>query len=79
MMPKAMVRSGRAGQMDERPNPDFSFARLVEIVSNARVDSSLEVPRGCIDGIEVTEVRDARVALKKNVEDRDIDESLRIS
>jgi MOSC domain-containing protein YiiM len=50
MMPKAMVRSGRAGwyyrvlepgeivpgaavHLDERPNADFSFARLVEIVS----------------------------------------------
>jgi MOSC domain-containing protein YiiM len=53
MMPKAMVRSGRAGwyyrvvepgdvapgaavHLDERPNPDFSFARLVEIVSHGK-------------------------------------------
>ena len=53
MMPKAMVRSGRAGwyyrvvetgemergaavQVDERPNPDFSFARLVEIISHGQ-------------------------------------------
>jgi MOSC domain-containing protein YiiM len=50
MIPKAMVRSGRAGwyyrvvepgevapgaalYVDERPNPGFSFARLVEIIS----------------------------------------------
>jgi MOSC domain-containing protein YiiM len=50
MMPKAMVRSGRAGwyyrvlepgeivpgaavHLDERPNPDFLFARLVELAS----------------------------------------------
>jgi MOSC domain-containing protein YiiM len=53
MMPKAMVRSGRAGwyyrvveqgeietgatvHVDERPNSDFSFARLVEIVSHGK-------------------------------------------
>jgi MOSC domain-containing protein YiiM len=53
MMPKAMVRSGRAGwyyrvvepgeiapgaavHLDERPNSDFSFARLVEIVSHGK-------------------------------------------
>jgi MOSC domain-containing protein YiiM len=53
MMPKAMVRSGRAGwyyrvlepgeivpgaavHLAERPNPDFSFARLVELASRAK-------------------------------------------
>jgi MOSC domain-containing protein YiiM len=53
MMPKAMVRSGRAGwyyrvvepgeietgaavRVDERPNADFSFARLVEIASHGK-------------------------------------------
>ena len=53
MMPKAMVRSGRAGwyyrvlepgeiaagsavHVDERPNSDFSFARLVEIISHGK-------------------------------------------
>jgi MOSC domain-containing protein YiiM len=53
MMPRAMVRSGRAGwyyrvvepgeieagatvHVDERPNSDFSFARLVEIVSHGK-------------------------------------------
>jgi MOSC domain-containing protein YiiM len=50
MMPKAMIRSGRAGwyyrvleagelaagdkvRLEDRPNPDFSFARLVELIS----------------------------------------------
>ena len=50
-MPKAMIRSGRAGwyyrvlkpgdaaigdavQLEHRPNPDFSFARLVELLSH---------------------------------------------
>src|ERR1700761_6717711 len=54
MMPKAMVRSGRAGwyyrvleageiapgaalTLAARPNPDFSFARLVELVSHGQV------------------------------------------
>ena len=54
LMPKAMVRSGRAGwyyrvlqagtiapndgvYLKERPNPDFSFARLVELISSNRV------------------------------------------
>jgi MOSC domain-containing protein YiiM len=53
MMPKAMVRSGRAGwyyrvveageieagaavHVGERPNADFSFARLVEIASHGK-------------------------------------------
>lgn len=53
-IPKAMVRSGRAGwyyrvlqvgaiaphdsvYLDERPNPDFSFARLVGLISRSRV------------------------------------------
>jgi MOSC domain-containing protein YiiM len=57
MMPKAMVRSGRAGwyyrvlepgeispsatvHLDERPNPDFSFARLVQIVSHGKATPS---------------------------------------
>jgi MOSC domain-containing protein YiiM len=52
MMPKAMVRSGRAGwyyrvlepgeitpgaavHLDTRPNPDFPFTRLVELISHA--------------------------------------------
>ena len=52
-MPKAMIRTGRAGwyyrvlepgvigvgdtvQLDERPNPDFSFARLVELISHGK-------------------------------------------
>ena len=52
-MPKAMIRSGRAGwyyrvlepgraatgddvQLVDRPNPDFSFARLVELISNGK-------------------------------------------
>jgi MOSC domain-containing protein YiiM len=50
MMPKAMIRSGRAGwyyrvleagelatgdkvRLEDRPNPGFSFARLVELIS----------------------------------------------
>ena len=53
MIPKAMVRSGRAGwyyrvlepgeiapgdevSLVERPNPNFSFARLVELISHGR-------------------------------------------
>lgn len=53
MMPKAMVRSGRAGwyyrvlqsgviepgaaiHVDGRPNPDFPFTRLVELISHGR-------------------------------------------
>ncbi len=53
MMPKAMVRSGRAGwyyrvlqsgviepgaaiHVDGRPNPDFPFTRLVELISYGR-------------------------------------------
>lgn len=56
-MPKAMVRSGRAGwyyrvlepgeiapgdpvQLDDRPNPDFSFARLVELISHGKATAS---------------------------------------
>jgi MOSC domain-containing protein YiiM len=52
-VPRAMVRSGRAGwyyrvieggeigphddvHLDERPNPDFSFARFVEVISHGR-------------------------------------------
>jgi MOSC domain-containing protein YiiM len=52
-IPKAMVRSGRAGwyyrvlepgalapgdivHLDARPNPDFSFARLVELISRGK-------------------------------------------
>ena len=52
-MPKAMIRSGRAGwyyrvlepgqigvgdavQLDDRPNPDFSFARLIELISHGK-------------------------------------------
>jgi len=52
-MPKAMIRTGRAGwyyrvlepgvirigdvvQLDDRPNPDFSFARLVELISHGK-------------------------------------------
>jgi MOSC domain-containing protein YiiM len=55
-MPKAMVRSGRAGwyyrvlepgeiapgdtvQLDDRPNPDFSFARLVELISHGKASA----------------------------------------
>lgn len=51
LMPKAMIRTGRAGwyyrvlkpgtivagddvQLDDRPNPDFPFARLVELISH---------------------------------------------
>jgi MOSC domain-containing protein YiiM len=50
MMPKAMIKTGRAGwyyrvleagkltpgdviHLEDRPNPDFSFARLVELIS----------------------------------------------
>jgi len=53
LMPKAMIRTGRAGwyyrviepgviavgdtvQLDERPNPDFPFARLVELISHGK-------------------------------------------
>lgn len=52
-MPKAMIRTGRAGwyyrvletgviatgdtvQLDDRPNPDFPFARLVELISQGK-------------------------------------------
>ncbi|MGC1459281.1 MAG: MOSC domain-containing protein [Steroidobacteraceae bacterium] len=52
-MPKAMIRTGRAGwyyrvldpgvittgdvvQLDERPNPDFPFARLIELISHGK-------------------------------------------
>jgi MOSC domain-containing protein YiiM len=52
-MPKAMIRTGRAGwyyrvlepgvigledavQLDDRPNPDFSFARLIELISHGK-------------------------------------------
>lgn len=51
-MPKAMIKTGRAGwyyrvlapgviaagdavQLDDRPNPDFSFARLIELISHS--------------------------------------------
>jgi MOSC domain-containing protein YiiM len=54
MMPKAMIRTGRAGwyyrvlqagelapgdtvSLDARPNPDFPFARLVELISFGQV------------------------------------------
>jgi MOSC domain-containing protein YiiM len=57
MMPKAMVRSGRAGwyyrvlqsgeiepgaaiHVDERPNSDFPFTRLVELISYGRTTRS---------------------------------------
>ena len=57
MMPKAMVRSGRAGwyyrvlqsgaiepgaaiHVQERPNPDFPFTRLVELISYGRTTRS---------------------------------------
>jgi MOSC domain-containing protein YiiM len=53
LMPKAMIRTGRAGwyyrvvapgvigvgdtvQLEERPNPDFPFARLVELISHGK-------------------------------------------
>jgi MOSC domain-containing protein YiiM len=56
-MPKAMIRSGRAGwyyrvlepgviamgdtvQLDDRPNPDFSFARLIELISQGKATQS---------------------------------------
>ena len=52
-MPKAMIRTGRAGwyyrvldlgvvaiddtvQLVDRPNPDFSFARLIELISHGK-------------------------------------------
>ena len=58
-MPKAMMRSGRAGwyyrvlqpghaaigdavQLEDRPNPDFSFARLVELISHKATRDELE-------------------------------------
>lgn len=54
MMPKAMIRTGRAGwyyrvlqagelapgdtvSLDDRPNPDFPFSRLVELISYGQV------------------------------------------
>jgi MOSC domain-containing protein YiiM len=53
LMPKAMIRTGRAGwyyrvlepgvittgdtvELDDRPNPDFPFARLVELISHGK-------------------------------------------
>jgi MOSC domain-containing protein YiiM len=53
MIPKAMIKSGRAGwyyrvlqagevtagdtvHLEDRPNPDFSFARLVELISHGK-------------------------------------------
>jgi MOSC domain-containing protein YiiM len=53
LMPKAMIRTGRAGwyyrvvepgmivagdsvQLEDRPNPDFPFARLVELIANGK-------------------------------------------
>lgn len=53
LMPKAMIRTGRAGwyyrvlepgvigvgdavHLEDRPNPDFPFARLVELISNGK-------------------------------------------
>jgi MOSC domain-containing protein YiiM len=52
-MPKAMIRTGRAGwyyrvldtgvvrvgdavHLEDRPNPDFPFARLVELISHGK-------------------------------------------
>jgi MOSC domain-containing protein YiiM len=52
-MPKAMIRTGRAGwyyrvlnpgviatgdtvQLDDRPNPDFPFARLIDLISHGK-------------------------------------------
>jgi MOSC domain-containing protein YiiM len=52
-MPKAMIRTGRAGwyyrvlepgviatgdtvQLEDRPNPDFQFARLIELISQGK-------------------------------------------
>jgi MOSC domain-containing protein YiiM len=52
-MPKAMIRTGRAGwyyrvlepgviatgdmvQLDDRPNPDFPFTRLIELISHGK-------------------------------------------
>ena len=56
-MPKAMIRTGRAGwyyrvldpgvittgdavQLDDRPNPDFPFARLIELISHGKATQS---------------------------------------
>src|SRR5580698_1225118 len=53
LMPRAMIRTGRAGwyyrvlepgtvsrgdrvHLEDRPNPDFPFARLVELISNGK-------------------------------------------
>jgi MOSC domain-containing protein YiiM len=53
LMPKAMIRTGRAGwyyrvlepgtisrgnsvHLEDRPNPDFPFARLVELIANGK-------------------------------------------
>jgi MOSC domain-containing protein YiiM len=67
-MPRAMVRSGRAGwyyrvlrpgeiapgdtvNLEERPNPDFPFTRLVELISHATVSKAeLERLQG-MDGL----------------------------
>jgi MOSC domain-containing protein YiiM len=57
MMPKAMIKSGRAGwyyrvleageltagdtvHVEDRPNPDFSFARLVELISHGKATNA---------------------------------------
>jgi MOSC domain-containing protein YiiM len=57
LMPKAMVRSGRAGwyyrvlqvgeiaptdvvHLERRPNPDFAFSRLVELISRGNVTTA---------------------------------------
>jgi MOSC domain-containing protein YiiM len=56
-MPKAMIRTGRAGwyyrvlepgeiavgdavKLDERPNPDFPFARLIELISYGKATAA---------------------------------------
>jgi MOSC domain-containing protein YiiM len=57
LMPRAMIRSGRAGwyyrvleegeiaprdfvELEERPNPDFAFTRLIELVSHGAVTAA---------------------------------------
>lgn len=68
LMPKAMIRSGRAGwyyrvlqegeitpndavDLEDRPNPDFPFARLIELISRGDVTRAELQRLGSMEGL----------------------------
>jgi MOSC domain-containing protein YiiM len=86
LMPKAMIRTGRAGwyyrvlepgvitpgdtvHLDDRPNPDFSFARLVELISHGKTTPAELVRMKDMQGLAGGWQRRAREALSRLASD----------